>query len=181
MLTEYKSLRDECLKRMDHRVTLLVSSITVSSAIVGLGVERNSGTLLLVAPTVAVLFGLLVLYHTKVIADVARYLVAYIELPLDKQYPGTFGWHTRPPWRTTRFREIFTVFHLPIMLTVVVPAGAALVLAWQYEGPVGVKVPLAALDGVLVALYVTQYLRRITQPLSATTTTEPAASSVGAV
>jgi hypothetical protein len=168
MLVEYKSLRDECLKRMDHRITLLVSSITVSGAILGIGLERNNGPLLLVAPIVTVLFGLLVLYHTKAIADVSRYLLTDIEQPLDEQYPGAMGWHGRPAWRKTRFREIFTVFHLPIMLTVAVPTVAALALAWQYEGHVGVKIPLAVLDGLLVVFYVVQYLRRISRPLGAT-------------
>lgn len=107
------------------------------------------------------------LYHTSSIADIARYIVANIELPLDAAYSGSLGWHTRPRWRSTRFRDIFVVFHFPIMLTVIVPTGAALTLAWQYDGPVGVKVPLAVLDGVLVAFYVIQYLRRITKPLVA--------------
>lgn len=163
MLAEYKSLRDESMRRMDHRITLLVSSLTVSGAILGLGVERTSGALLLLAPVISVLFGLLVLYHTKVIADIARYLKVYVEAPLDEHYTGSLGWYTRPGWRHNRFRA-FSVFHLPMMLVVLVPAATGLALAWQYAGPAGVKISLAVLDGVLIVFYLVQYARRFSRP-----------------
>ncbi|HEY0640667.1 MAG TPA: hypothetical protein VGD67_23810 [Pseudonocardiaceae bacterium] len=160
MLAEYKSLRDESLKRMDHRITLLVSSLTISGAILGFGVERKDGTLLLVAPVMAVLFGLLVLYHTRVIADIGHYLRAHVEAPVEALHKGVMGWYTRPAWRGNRFRGM-TLFHLPIMLTVLAPTVAALVLAWQFGGALDVKVPLAVLDVLLVGYYLFQYLRRI--------------------
>lgn len=167
MLAEYKALRDESLKRMDHRITLVVSSLTVSGAILGFGVERNDGTLLLVAPAIAVLFGLLVLYHTRIIAEIAQYVAVYIERPFDERHQGAMGWHTRPRWRQNRFRG-FPLLHLPLMLAVMGPAVAALVLAWQFAGPISAKVPLAVLDGVLIAYYLVQYARRFSPPKAAT-------------
>lgn len=164
MLVEYKTLRDETLKRMDHRISLLMSSLTVTGAILGIGIERSSGPLLLVIPTVSVLFGLLVIYHTKAIADIARYLHRNIERPLDVWYPGSFGWHTRPDSRR-RFKRIFSVFHLPIMLTVLVPSLSALTLAWQFRGSVTVTVPLAIMDVALLTFYVTEYFRHTARPL----------------
>lgn len=99
MLTEYKTMHDETLKRMDHRITLITSPLAVNGAILGIGVERQSATLLLITPTISALFGLLVLYHTKMIADIARYILNYIELPLATRYEGSLGWYTRPTWR----------------------------------------------------------------------------------
>lgn len=43
LLTEYKCLRDEVCKKMDHRVSLIVSSVTTSVVALGVGVERGSG------------------------------------------------------------------------------------------------------------------------------------------
>jgi hypothetical protein len=159
MLAEYKALRDESLKRMDHRITLVVSSLTVSSAILGFGVERRDGTLLLVTPVVSVLFGLLVLYHTRMIAEIARYLAAHVELVVNEQYMGAMGWNTNPDWRTNRFRG-FPLLHLPLMLAVMAPTVVALVLAWQFEGEAGTKVSLAVLDGGLIAYYLYHFVRR---------------------
>lgn len=164
MMAEYKTLRDETLKRMDHRITLLVSSLTVDGAILGIGVERASGPLLLLTPVIAVLFGFLVMYHTKAISDIARYLMTAIEEPLNERYPGSFGWHT-VPWRTTRFREIFSIFHFPTMLTTVVPAITAMTLAWQFRVDTTVMVLLSVLDAVLMVYYLVAYFRRVAKPL----------------
>ncbi|GGS58682.1 MULTISPECIES: hypothetical protein [Actinokineospora] len=161
VLAEYRALRDESMKRMDHRVTLLVSSLTISGAILGFGVERKDGSLLLVAPVMAVLFGLLVLYHTAIVAEIAQHVATRIEAPMNALYDGAMGWHTRPE-RQNRFRGL-SLLHLPIMLTVLAPTVAALVLAWQFDGSLGTKIPLAVLDGALVVYYLVQYTRRISR------------------
>ncbi|MGW5049889.1 hypothetical protein [Actinokineospora sp. NPDC004072] len=161
VLAEYRALRDESMKRMDHRITLLVSSLTVSGAILGFGVERKDGALLLVAPVMAVLFGLLILYHTAIVAEIAQHVATRIEAPLNALHDGAMGWHTRPE-RQRRFRG-FSLLHLPIMLTVLAPTAAALVLAWQFGGSLGTKIPLAVLDAALVTYYLFQYTRRISR------------------
>jgi hypothetical protein len=35
LVAEYKTLRDEIIKKMDHRTSLVVCSVTVSSAVLG--------------------------------------------------------------------------------------------------------------------------------------------------
>ena len=165
MLAEYKSLRDETMKRMDHRVTLFVSSLTISGAIAGIGIERRSGTLLLITPVFATLFGLMVLFHTKIIADIARYIVERIEGPLDTAYPDSMGWHLKPSWKGSKFRGILTTFHVPMMLTVTVPAVVTVVLAWQFGDPPAALIPLTLIDTALVGFYFRQYFRSI-QPIT---------------
>lgn len=164
MLAEYKSLRDETFKRMDHRITLFVSSLTISGAIAAIAVERRSGALLLLTPIFATLFGLMVLFHTKIIADIARYVVEKIELPLNEAYPNSIGWHIKPAWKGSKFRGILITFHVPMMLTVAVPALVTVALSWQYGDPPEILVPLMITDLGLVAFYFWQYFRSV-QPI----------------
>ena len=153
------------MKRMDHRITLFVSSLTISGAIAGIGIERRSGTLLLVTPILATLFGLMVLFHTKIIADIARYIVEKIEGPLAAAYPDSIGWHIKPSWKGSKFRGILTTFHVPMMLTVAVPAAVTITLAWQFPDPAGALIPLTVVDALLVGFYFRQYFHSI-QPIA---------------
>jgi hypothetical protein len=74
MLTEYKSLRDEQLKRADHRITLLTTSITVSGALLATGLQLKSAYVLLTLPLVSSLFGLLIIFHHRAIRDIGLYI-----------------------------------------------------------------------------------------------------------
>ena len=68
ILAEYKSLRDESIARMNHRITLLTSSTASSAILLGLALERQSNWLLLLVPMTACLFGLLILHHNVMIS-----------------------------------------------------------------------------------------------------------------
>lgn len=65
LLAEYRALREEIVKKMDHRTSMVVCSVTVSSAVLGFGIERQSGPLMLVAPLVSLLLGIIILFHNK--------------------------------------------------------------------------------------------------------------------
>src|SRR3954465_3321262 len=82
MLTEYKALRDEQLQRMNNRITLIVASLTVSGALIGVGLERASAPLLLFVPVTASLFGLLHAYHHVAIKELGAHIRDAIESPL---------------------------------------------------------------------------------------------------
>jgi uncharacterized membrane protein len=73
LLAEYKTLRDEILKKMDHRTSLVVCSVTVSSAVLGFGIERKSAPLLLVSPLVSLLIGILILFHNVQIGEASEF------------------------------------------------------------------------------------------------------------
>ena len=86
ILSEYSSLRDEILRPADHRITLLVASLTISAAVIGIAVERESADLLLVVTVIAVLFGLLVLFQHVIIYIIADYIRDNIEGPLKELF-----------------------------------------------------------------------------------------------
>lgn len=157
LLVEYKTLRDEVLKKMDHRTSLLVSSLTVSLLALGVGIERNSAPLLLVVPVICVLFGLLVQFNNKSIYDACDYIATNIEAPLDRAYPGSFRWQlTRKP-RTRRMRELMWLQHVPSVLVVFIPSLVAIVIA--LGSGVSVSIVLAAvLDIAALGFYFRQYL-----------------------
>lgn len=92
LLTGYKALRDEICKKMDHRTSLLISSVTVEIAALGVGVERKSSAVLLLAAIFAFIFGMLTVFHGRQIGEVSQYIIRRIETPLTTYYP-TLGWH----------------------------------------------------------------------------------------
>lgn len=153
-LAEYKSLRDEILKKMDNRTALIVSSITVSSAIIGFGVERMSGPLLLVAPLVSVLLGLLVVHHNLQIGELSMYVRDEIETGLAKRYPASIGWHGGRTKFRVQFRHRVLSYHLPLILITVAPAMVSFALAWPHRDPLALTIPLGATSLLLLVVYV---------------------------
>jgi hypothetical protein len=166
LLAEHAALRDEILRRSDHRVTILVGSLTVSAALLGVGVERRSAPLLLVLPLIASLFGLLIVYHHVAIRELGRY-VANLE-PILAELSGLAGrwegWESSRSHAPDRFRRLRVVWHLPIMLVVLLPGLLALSLPWialpaDERGDLRVLLPLAVIDVAALLFFVVTYLR----------------------
>jgi hypothetical protein len=159
LLCEYRALRDEICKKMDHRTTMTVSSITVSLVALGVGIERKSGVLLLLIPMVCVLFGLFVVFNNKSIADISEYIKRNIESGFGRVHPAMPAWHTSLKHPAAHMKEIFTIYHLPNMLVVLAPSLASLAIAWAQEAPPTTLLPLTLLDALLLIAYILQYVR----------------------
>jgi hypothetical protein len=157
MLAEYQALREEILRRQDHRISLLISSLTLSTAVIGVGMERSSAVLLLLAPIVACLFGLLIQYHGMVIAEIGAYIRDDIERPIQSVYPDVSGWQLRRISRKQWFRQILVVGHLPVSLATVVPSVVGLIFAWSLPGPRFPKAALTVLGIVGLTYYLISY------------------------
>lgn len=158
-LAEYKSLRDEILKKMDNRTAMIVSSVTVSSAIIGFGVERGSGPLLLIAPLVSMLLGLLVAHHNMQIGELSLYIRDSIEKPLSAQFPGTIGWHGGRVVFAVEFKDRLPSYHLPLILIAVAPTIITFPLAWTNRHPLSLTIPLAIACILLLIIYVRHLIR----------------------
>jgi hypothetical protein len=156
LLTEYKCLRDEVCKKMDHRVSLIVSSVTTSVVALGVGVERGSGPILLLTPIIAGIFGLFIIFHDRQIGEVSDYICDKIESPLLKHYPNSIGWHLMRR-RTVGRRERFPGFYLPLFVVIFVPSVAGFSLAWTFRNPLGLTIPLAIASLGLLIVYPIQY------------------------
>jgi hypothetical protein len=50
LLAEYKALRDEIIKKMDHRATFRISALTLTVAAIAAGVQFRNNMLLLLVP-----------------------------------------------------------------------------------------------------------------------------------
>jgi hypothetical protein len=158
-MVEYKSLRDEILKKMDNRTALIVSSITVSSAIIGFGVERQSGPLLLIAPLVSILLGTLVSHHNMQIGELSAYIQRNIEEPLSARYPGCIGWHGGRVVFLVRFKHRVLSYHLPLILITVAPVAVTFPLAYSYPEPMLLTVPLVIVNSLILAIYALHIVR----------------------
>ncbi|MFD9705339.1 hypothetical protein [Lentzea sp. NPDC059081] len=156
-LAEYKTLRDEILKKMDHRTSLVVCSVTVSSAVLGFGVDRRSGPLLLVSPLVSLLLGIVVLFHSNQIKGVSEYLRATFDQPLSKVRGDGAGWHIGMRDTKVRFRRRMVPYHLPLVLIAIAPALVAFPLAIASGD--WVVWPLVVVDVGLLVLYLTQLVK----------------------
>lgn len=155
LLAEYKCLRDEVLKKMDHRTTFVISSITVSSAVLGFGLERTSAPLLLVSPLVSLLLGMLVYFHNTQIGELSEYIKANIEDKLRAPNGSKMDWHSAHPDYKFRFKARFMSYHLPLVSIAMTPAIVAIPLSLSNFEPLALALPLIVIDGVLVILYFT--------------------------
>lgn len=152
-LAEYKALRDEILKKMDHRTSLMVCSVTVSSAVLGFGVERRNGPLLLVSPLISVLLGIVILFHGAQIGQASEYLRRTFDVPLSEGARGVQGWHISTADPENRLRRRMLPYYFPNVLIVIAPAAVAVPLA--LVDPDWVVWVILAVDGGLLAIYLT--------------------------
>ncbi|MFD7656168.1 hypothetical protein ACFV4N_19530 [Actinosynnema sp. NPDC059797] len=159
LLTEYKCLRDEIIKKMDHRTAMVASSITVSSAVLGFGVERGSAPLLLVAPMVSLLLGMLIYFHNTQIGEASEYIREHIEDRLARSTGVHLGWHGTKADYKYRFKVRFASYHVPLVLIATAPAAVALPLSLNNFTPPGLVIPLVVLDTLLLLVYATQIVR----------------------
>lgn len=158
LLAEHDSLRDEAFHRMDHRVTLLTTSLVVDAAVIGVGIERDSPELLLLVPLIACLFGLLVTYHHRAIAELGDFIREEIDARVMVRYPGIRRWHsTRSDWRPL---EILLVWHVPIVAATLLPSVVAVGLAMEHPPTPGRELLLFADAGAVIA-YVFTYATTI--------------------
>lgn len=159
LLAQYRTLRDEILKKMDHRTSLVACSVTVSSAVLGFGLERQSGALLLVSPLVSLLLGILILYHNVQIGDASAYLRKNIELPISSRYHGYIGWHETKNDREYRLKQRAMFYHLPLVLIAIAPAIVVIPLALSKLGPLSLTIPVLVVDISLLLTYSVQIFR----------------------
>jgi hypothetical protein len=157
VLAEYKALRDEILKKMDHRATFRVSALTLGLAAIGIGIERKSGVLLLLAPVAVVLLNNMASFHSMQIARTANYVRDVIEPKLTRQYPDSIGWHKFVGDRATRFRETLLSFHLSNLIFVFAPSLVSIALGWAYLGSLILTIALTLLDVSLLGLFCWNY------------------------
>ena len=158
ILGEYSSLRDEILRRADHRITLLVTSLTISSAVIGIAVEREGADLLLVVPVIAVLFGLLVLFHHVIIYSIADYIRENIEAPLKEAFPDLKGWQSTRAPAPAHARGALSIWHFPMMAATLVPTLIALGLSLTFPGRLTTRVMLLIVDVAALSYYLVQYI-----------------------
>jgi hypothetical protein len=159
LLAEYKTLRDEILKKMDHRTSLVVCSVTVSSAVLGFGIERQSGSLLLVSPLVSLLLGILIFFHNTQIGETSEYIRERIEGPISKRYPGLVGWHEEHGYPKNRLKQRMLPYHLPLILIAVAPAVVAIPLALSNIGSLALAIPVLIVDVSLLVIYILQLIK----------------------
>jgi hypothetical protein len=159
LLAEYKALRDEILKKMDHRTSMVVCSVTVSSAVLGFGIDRKSGSLLLVSPLVSLLLGILIVFHNAQIGEASEHMRKQIEVPLSKNFHGSLWWHTSKSDPKYRLKQRMLPYHLPLILIAVAPALVAVPLALANMGPVAPTIPLLVVDTALLAIYAVQLVK----------------------
>jgi hypothetical protein len=159
VLAEYRTLRDEILKKMDHRTSMVVCSITVSSAVLGFGIERQSAPLLLVSPLVSLLLGNLILFHNVQIGAASEHLRARVEELTSKQVVGFAGWHQTMSDPKVRLAQRLLPYHLPLILIAIAPASVAIPLALSRFGSAVTTIPVLAVVALLLTLYVVQLVR----------------------
>ncbi len=164
LLVEYKALRDEIAKRMDHRVTFRISALTLTLAATAVGVERKSGILLLLAPTVSIMFSTIATYISVQIERISGYLREVVEPKLNHLAAGSAGWHAFEGSRSSRFRQTFMPYHVPMFVLVVVPTFVAVGLGWTYTTSVPISTLLTVVDAVLFTLFMWNYGRSEVPP-----------------
>ena len=158
LIAEYRTLRDEILKKMDHRTSLVICSATVSSAVLGFGIERQSPPLLLVSPVVSLLLGIFILFQNVQIRVLSEHLRERIEEPASRQVGRLTGWHQAmgDPKGGTR-RLLLLPYQFPLVLITITPAVVALPMALSTIGSaVGTTVPVLIVVVSLLAIYFAQ-------------------------
>lgn len=154
LMAEYKTLREEILKKMDHRTSMVVCSVTVSSAVLGFGIDRKSGSLLLVSPLVSLLLGMLILFHNVQIGEASEHLRKHYEDPIAFAHKDFTGWHHSKRDPRFRLRQRLLAYHLPLILIAIAPAVVAVPLAVANFSPPVLTIPILAVDAALLSIYI---------------------------
>lgn len=160
MLAEYKSLRDEILKKMDHRTTYRLATLTLSVGATGVGIQLKSPLLLLLVPIITLLLGNLTAFQTIQVSRLSTYVREHIERPLRNDFPDAMGWHHSNANRQMRLRESLAVSYIPNAAIPIVPSLVALGLAWTYDGALLGKIFLTCVDVGLLTYFLSLYIQR---------------------
>lgn len=159
VLAEYKAMRDEILKKMDHRTTYRLATLTLSMATMGIGIQLRSALLLLLVPMITILLGNLTIFQTMQISRLATYVREHIEKRLNSQHPGSMGWHLSNEDRPARLRESLIVSYIPNAAIPLVPSLVSIGLAWTHNGSIWVKVSVMAVDMTLIGYFLVIYAK----------------------
>ena len=160
MLAEYRALRDEILKKMDHRTTYRLATLTLSVGATGVGVQLKSPLLLLLVPMITLLLGNLTAFQTIQVSRLSTYVREQIEKPLRNEFPDSMGWHHSNGNRTARLRESLAVSYIPNAAIPIVPSLVAAGLAWTYGDNLPGKVFLTCVDAVLLIYFLYLYIQK---------------------
>ncbi|SFW89549.1 hypothetical protein SAMN04489730_7278 [Amycolatopsis australiensis] len=138
---------------------MVVSSVTVSSAVLGFGVERASGPLLLLSPLVFTSPR-----HPHRVPERPdragfRALRQQVGLPLRSAYAEFRGWHHTKRDPKYRLKQRLLPYHLPLILIAIAPAVVAIPLALANAKPVLLTVPILVVDLCLPAIYIAQLVK----------------------
>lgn len=158
-LAEYATLREEILKKMDHRTTYRQTTLTLSLTALALGVQFKSSPLLLVVPMITILLGNLTIFQTMQVSRISAYLLENVEKPFNLQYPQAFGWHSSNQDRPRRLRESMVSSFLPNAAIPLVPSFVAIILAWGYSKDFRVTALMTAVDLLLIAYFIVVYVK----------------------
>ncbi|SEF37677.1 hypothetical protein SAMN05421837_11528 [Amycolatopsis pretoriensis] len=159
LLAEYRTLRDEILKKMDHRTSLVVCSVTVSSAVLGFGIERRSASLLLVSPLVSLLLGILIVFYNMQIGVASEYLRKRYEQPLSRRFKGFIGWHEGMGDPNIRLFQRLVPYHLPLILIAIAPVIVAVPLAAALGSAFVAGLPVLVVVVCLFAVYLFELVK----------------------
>ena len=135
----------------------MVCSVTVSSAVLGFGVERRNGALLLVSPLISLLLGIVILFHGAQIGQASEYLRRTFDVPLSGGARGVPGWHISTAAPENRLRRRMLPFYFPLVLIGVAPAAVAIPLA--LANPDWVVWVILSIDTGLLGAYVALLVR----------------------
>ncbi len=166
IMTEYQMLMREKHMRMEHRLKLIVFNLTAVGALLAVGIQHNK-LLILLVPFLSSLIGLLTIYHTVAVYGLARHVGSKID-PRVKDVDGNslltwdaFGIAKKNTKKgNPHFLEILNIFHLPILLSFVVPSVTALILFEQlYADEKGFWIRLVeCMEGILILYLIVCYI-----------------------
>ncbi|OLZ59499.1 hypothetical protein BS330_03620 [Amycolatopsis keratiniphila subsp. nogabecina] len=156
LLAEYKALRDEIVKKMDHRTAMVVCSVTVSSAVLGFGIDRKSAPLLLVSPLVSLLLGILILFTNSQIGMASDYLRTRFDDPLLTPRHKQVGWHASNMRIAYRFGLQTLNFRIPLALIAGSPVVVSVPIALSNVGSWAATAPIMIVVLLLLIVYTIQ-------------------------
>ncbi|MGV9679221.1 hypothetical protein ACWDSJ_28400 [Nocardia sp. NPDC003482] len=159
ILAEYKTLRDEIMKKMDHRTTYRLATLTLSMATMGVGIQLRNALLLLLVPMVTIILGNLTIFQTMQISRMSGYIRDDIEKRLNAQYANPLGWHLSNEDRPKRLRESLIVSYIPNAAIPLIPSVVAIGLSWTLTGSAWARAAITVIDLALIAYFLFIYGR----------------------
>ncbi|QMU76936.1 hypothetical protein GXW83_15625 [Streptacidiphilus sp. PB12-B1b] len=128
-------------------------------ATMGVGVQLHSALLLLLVPMIATALGGLTIYQTMQISQLSVYIRDEVEGRLNRDCPGSVGWHRSLANRREQFRENFLVSYVPNAAIPVTPSVVAMGLAGIYSENLAAAILRWCADLILIANFMTIYIK----------------------